>query len=331
MSSKLCFLEDYAGLVIINIDISLSIDAYWLTIGAVMELRQIKYFLAVANYGGVRKASQVLHVTQPAISRQVSELEGELGVQLFERASRRLTLTLAGEYYRDQMSEMINNLENTTQMVKRVALGSIGNLKLGSVESVLWEGLVPKYLSTFREKNPDIAMEMVTDNTVKLLDQIENGNLDCAFVYLFKNLDSSYNTIELRKDNMAFAYPASWREKFNESISVEQLNSLPFIRFPRSSYPTFYDWQEQKFKSLGLTPNVLHWAHHESSMLALVAAGQGVAIVNSRHIARTSALVQFLPLHKFELQLPLCFVWKKDKVKPVVETLSNQLLERLDR
>ncbi|TOL43398.1 hypothetical protein CGH96_25655, partial [Vibrio parahaemolyticus] len=56
---------------------------------------------------------------------------------------------------------------------------------------------------------------MVTDNTVKLLDQIENGNLDCAFVYLFKNLDSSYNTIELRKDNMAFAYPASWREKFN--------------------------------------------------------------------------------------------------------------------
>ncbi|WP_140169228.1 LysR family transcriptional regulator substrate-binding protein, partial [Vibrio parahaemolyticus] len=77
------------------------------------------------------------------------------------------------------------------------------------------EGLVPKYLSTFREKNPDIAMEMVTDNTVKLLDQIENGNLDCAFVYLFKNLDSSYNTIELRKDNMAFAYPASWREKFN--------------------------------------------------------------------------------------------------------------------
>lgn len=146
------FLEDYAGLVIINIDISLSIDAYWLTIGAVMELRQIKYFLAVANYGGVRKASQVLHVTQPAISRQVSELEGELGVQLFERASRRLTLTLAGEYYRDQMSEMMNNLENTTQMVKRVALGSIGNLKLGSVESVLWEGLVPKYLSTFREK-----------------------------------------------------------------------------------------------------------------------------------------------------------------------------------
>ncbi|WP_219584055.1 hypothetical protein, partial [Vibrio parahaemolyticus] len=60
MSSKLCFLEDYAGLVIINIDISLSIDTYWLTIGAVMELRQIKYFLAVANYGGVRKASQVL-------------------------------------------------------------------------------------------------------------------------------------------------------------------------------------------------------------------------------------------------------------------------------
>ncbi|PSU08004.1 LysR family transcriptional regulator [Photobacterium ganghwense] len=294
-----------------------------------MELRQIKYFLAVANSGGVRKASQLLNVTQPAISRQISDLEEELGVLLFDRVSRRLSLTLAGEYYREQMIEIVDSIENATQTVKRVASGSIGNLKLGSVESVLWEGMVPNYLSKFREENPDIAMEMVTDNTVKLLKHIEKGALDCAFVYLFQDLDDSYDFIELRKDKMTLAYPVSWSERIGESITVEQLNSLPFIRFPRVSYPAFYDWQEQKFKSIGLFPSVLHWAHHESSMLALVAAGQGVAIVNSRHVARASPLIRFIPLSEVELHLPLCFVWKNEKIKPVVKRLSNQLVDSL--
>ncbi|EOA5544550.1 LysR family transcriptional regulator [Vibrio mimicus] len=86
---------------------------------------------------GGRKASQLLNVTQPAISRQISDLEEELGVLLFDRVSRRLSLTLAGEFYREQMIEIVDSIENATQTVKRVASGSIGNLKLGSVESVL--------------------------------------------------------------------------------------------------------------------------------------------------------------------------------------------------
>ncbi|CCN85934.1 putative Transcriptional regulator LysR family [Vibrio nigripulchritudo SFn27] len=294
-----------------------------------MELRQIKYFLAVAQSGGVRKASQLLHVTQPAISRQISELEAELGLKLFSRESRRLSLTPAGEYYRDQMMDIMGHIERASQTVKRVATGSAGRLNLGSVEAVLWDGLVPTHLRQFREDNPGIVMEMVTDNTIALLEHIERGTLDCAFVYLFQGLGSTFETIELRRDPMLLAYPASWHEDLSGHISVEQLNSLPFIRFPRVSYPEFFDWQEQKFQSMGLSPNVCHWAHHESSMLALVSAGQGVSIVNSRHIARAPTLIHFAPLDDLELNLPLCFVRKRDRMKPVVERLSNQLTEDL--
>ncbi|HAS6038012.1 TPA: LysR family transcriptional regulator [Vibrio vulnificus] len=292
-----------------------------------MELRQIKYFLAVANSGGVTKAADILNVTQPAISRQIRELEEELGVQLFERVSRKLILTVAGEHFREQMDKVTSDIEKATQTVKKVASGAIGNLRLGSVETVLWEGLVPNHLSLFRTQNPDVRIEMITDNTTVLLNQMEHGSLDCAFVYLFRELDSSYGVIQLRSDPMALAYPASWEKKFHDNVSISKLNSLPFIRFPQESYPAFFEWQEQQFRTLGLSPNVLHWAHHESSMLALVAAEQGIAIVNSKHINRASPLVRFITLSELDLQLPLCFVWKNEKTSPVVKRLSNQLVD----
>ena len=290
-----------------------------------MDLRQIKYFLAVANSGGVTKAASVLNVTQPAISRQISDLEEELGVQLFDRVSRKLTLTIAGEHFRNQMTEIVSDIENATQTVKRVASGAVGDLKLGSVEAVLWEGLVPEQLNRFRSLNPDITMEMITDNTTALLTHIENGSLDCAFVYLFDDIGDSYGAIKLRTDPMTLAYPASWKEMFSEGVTIAQLNSLPFIRFPQVSYPAFFNWQEQRFRDIGLSPNVLHWAHHESSMLALVAAKQGVAIVNSKHIERVPPLVKFISLKEFKLELCLYFIWRKDKATPVVERLSRQL------
>ncbi|MBE3745043.1 LysR family transcriptional regulator [Vibrio parahaemolyticus] len=84
-----------------------------------MELRQIKYFLAVANSGGVTKAADILNVTQPAISRQIRELEEELGVQLFERVSRKLILTVAGEHFREQMDKVSSDIEKATQTVKK--------------------------------------------------------------------------------------------------------------------------------------------------------------------------------------------------------------------
>ncbi|EID4391877.1 LysR family transcriptional regulator [Vibrio vulnificus] len=291
-----------------------------------MELRQIKYFLAVANSGGVTKAADILNITQPAISRQISELEEELGVQLFDRVSRKLTLTVAGEYFREQMDKVTSDIEKASQTVKRVAAGAIGNLRLGSVETVLWEGLVPNHLSQFRAQNPDVTMEMVTDNTTALLNHMEHDRLDCAFVYLFRELDSSYGIIQLRSDPMALAYPATWGKKFHGDVSISKLNSLPFIRFPQESYPAFFEWQEQQFRTLGLRPNVLHWAHHESSMLSLVAAEQGIAIVNSKHINRASPLVRFITLSELDLKLPLCFVWKNEKTRPVVKRLSNQLV-----
>jgi DNA-binding transcriptional LysR family regulator len=111
-----------------------------------MELRHLRYFLMIAETGNVRRASENLHVTQPAVSRQLHDLESELGVELFERLPRGLRLNAAGHSYRADVSRLLALLASAGERARRVAAGEAGLLKMGYVEITAWEGIVPDVL-----------------------------------------------------------------------------------------------------------------------------------------------------------------------------------------
>lgn len=283
-----------------------------------MELRHLKYFLAVAETQNIRLAAQKVHVTQPAISRKIKELETELGVLLFDRLPKGLRLNRAGKIYQKQLGAVIRQIDDANERVRQFSHTEYGSLALGAHDFVLWEGQINQCINQFRHDNHDVELEVYSDTPIVLQKRLELDQIDGAFLYHFAELSSEYSVQPIAQDKLALAYPASWGKTIAPSTSIEELNLLPSVRLPRSVDPYYYDWQEILFNAIGWAPEVTQWAHGESTMLGLVAAGNGVAIVNERHFSRPSNMLCYTPLDVLPHTSPLSFVYKNTSDNPAL-------------
>lgn len=283
-----------------------------------MELRHLKYFLAVAETQNIRLAAQKVHVTQPAISRKIKELETELGVLLFDRLPKGLRLNRAGKIYQKQLGAVIRQIDDANERVRQFSHTEYGSLALGAHDFVLWEGQINQCINQFRHDNHDVELEVYSDTPIVLQKRLELDQIDGAFLYHFAELSSEYSVQPIAQDKLVLAYPATWEKTITPSTSIEELNLLPSIRLPRSVDPYYYDWQENLFNAIGWAPEVTQWAHGESTMLGLVAAGNGVAIVNERHFSRPSNKLCYTPLDVLPHTSPLSFVYKNTSDNPAL-------------
>ncbi|MEI8658532.1 LysR family transcriptional regulator [Vibrio sp. Hal054] len=283
-----------------------------------MELRHLKYFLAVAETQNIRLAAQRVHVTQPAISRKIKELETELGVQLFDRLPKGLRLNRAGKIYQKQLGAVIRQIDDANEHVRQFTHTEYGSLALGAHDFVLWEGQINQCINQFRHDNHHVELEVYSDTPMVLLKRLELDQIDGAFLYHFSELPSEYSVHPIAQDKLVLAYPSNWGKTFSPKTSIEELNLLPSVRLPRSVDPYYYDWLEVLFQEIGWTPEVTQWAHGESTMLGLVAAGNGVAIVNERHFTRPSNMLCSTPLDVLPHTSPLSFVYKNTSDNPAL-------------
>ncbi|PNH99029.1 LysR family transcriptional regulator [Vibrio diazotrophicus] len=283
-----------------------------------MELRHLKYFLAVAETQNIRLAAQRVHVTQPAISRKIKELETELGVQLFDRLPKGLRLNRAGKIYQKQLGAVIRQIDDANEHVRQFTHTEHGSLALGAHDFVLWEGQINQCINQFRHDNHHVELEVYSDTPMVLLKRLELDQIDGAFLYHFSELPSEYSVHPIAQDKLVLAYPSNWGKTFSPKTSIEELNLLPSVRLPRSVDPYYYDWLEVLFQEIGWTPEVTQWAHGESTMLGLVAAGNGVAIVNERHFTRPSNMLCYTPLDVLPHTSPLSFVYKNTSDNPAL-------------
>ncbi|RAS65353.1 DNA-binding transcriptional LysR family regulator [Vibrio diazotrophicus] len=292
-----------------------------------MELRHLKYFLAVAETQNIRLAAQRVHVTQPAISRKIKELETELGVQLFDRLPKGLRLNRAGKIYQKQLGAVIRQIDDANEHVRQFTHTEYGSLALGAHDFVLWEGQINQCINQFRHDNHHVELEVYSDTPMVLLKRLELDQIDGAFLYHFSDLPSDYSVHPIAQDKLVLAYPSNWGKTFSPKTNIEELNLLPSVRLPRSVDPYYYDWQEILFNEIGWSPEVTQWAHGESTMLGLVAAGNGVAIVNERHFTRASNMLCYTPLDVLPHTSPLSFVYKNTSDNPALmeflQLLSN--------
>lgn len=283
-----------------------------------MELRHLKYFLAVAETQNIRLAAQKVHVTQPAISRKIKELETELGIQLFDRLPKGLRLNRAGKIYQKQLGAIIRQIDDANERVRQFTHTEYGSLALGAPDFVLWEGQVNQCVNQFRHDNQEVELEVYSDTPMVLQKRLELDQIDGAFLYHFSDLSSEYSVHPISQDRLVLAYPSDWKKAISPSISIDELNLIPSVRLPRSADPYYYDWQENVFNEIGWTPQVTQWAHGESTMLGLVAAGNSVAIVNERHFTRPSNMLSYTPLDVLPHTSPLSFVYKNTSDNPAL-------------
>jgi DNA-binding transcriptional LysR family regulator len=283
-----------------------------------MELRHLRYFVAVAEHASVRGASEQLHVTQPAISRQIQDLEETLGVALFERTPRGLKLTLAGDAYLREARGILQQVEQAARVAQRVAAGVSGHVRMGFVENAVWGGLVPNALQAFQQNAPQVGIELTPMNTPEQLDAIDAGQLDGGFIYHFGALPEQFVSLPLLENGVVLAAPASWSFGRRKTVRAAQLAGKPFITFPRHVYPAYYDRLIGACERAGLTLDVVQEVSTEAAILSLVSAGVGAAIVNSANRERPPALVQFLALSDLSIVLPLHFAYHEQHRNPAL-------------
>ena len=284
-----------------------------------MELRHLRYFIAVAEHQSVRLASEQLHITQPAVSRQIQDLEQELGLLLFERSSRGLKLTAAGDSYLRDARQTMAALDAAAHSARRVAAGLLGRLRLGCVENAGWDGLVPRAFSHFQAEAPEVQIALEVRNTPEQLRAIADGALDGGFIYQYEPLPEALAGLPLLEHDVVLALPRCWDEDYDETrpIALRGLAERPFVMLPRA-YPGYYDRLNSACRQLGVHLKVAQEASTETAILSLVCAGIGAAIVNSANLGRPPAQARLLRLQDLSLPMPLTFVWRQGAANPAL-------------
>ncbi|MFL9924462.1 LysR family transcriptional regulator [Herbaspirillum lusitanum] len=283
-----------------------------------MELRHLRYFIAVAEQGSVRAASERIHVTQPALSRQIMDLESELGVTLFERTSRGLKLTEIGGIFLSSVQRTLLALEEATHLTREAAAGMQGVIRIGFTESAGWTGVLPTAFSRFQKEAPQVKVELVPLNTTQQLTEIESQALDGGFLNLFAPLPKKFRMLSISRKDVVMAVPQEWEVREDERVSIRYLSGKPVVGFPRSTYPAYYDQIFAACTHSRVTLDVVQEVSTVTAIMALVSAGLGAAVVISDNRARPPARVKFLDFHDFSVPIDFSFIHLAENSNPAL-------------
>ncbi|MDU2064424.1 MAG: LysR family transcriptional regulator [Sporomusaceae bacterium] len=268
-----------------------------------MELRQLKYFLAVAEEGQITKAAKRLHVTQPPLSQQLIALEKELGIALLERGSRQVHLTEAGQILKKRAGQMLELLAATRREISETAKGISGNLAIGAISSI-GNSLLPRYLETFHQSYPNISFHLCQGETSKLLELLENNLIEVGIVR-FPVDPNRYHALPLPTEPMCLAC------KKSEAPQTET-DLLTLWQGPLLLHQRHREIIVEYCRHLGFEPHLLCTSDDITPLLLLAAQGIGSAIVPlaAKDLFDNLAL-SFYALHEKSLATTSAVIWKK--------------------
>lgn len=285
-----------------------------------MELRLLKYFLIVAREENITKAAEVLHITQPTLSRQLAQMEEELGVQLLVRGKRKITLTEEGMLLRRRADEMIQLLNKTEKELKEQENMIDGVIQIGSGE-LASSKIIPEVFSKFKEKYPNVTLDVYTGNADQIKERIDQGLLDIGLLLEPVNIEK-YDFIRLPiKERWVMIMPSKDPLTQKDDISVDDIKGKPIIVTHRSAVRNEVEnWFGDVFKEMDIVAT-----HNLSANAAhLVEKGIGYAIVLEGSVSfYDPAFVVSRPLNPV-LESTSVLVWKKNQLfSPTVQKFLN--------
>jgi DNA-binding transcriptional LysR family regulator len=243
-----------------------------------MDLRQLRYFVTLANERNFSRAAERLHIAQPPLSRQIRQLEGEVGAELIDRSSRPLRLTEPGRLFYEQAVQVLSRVEEMRTMMKRALKIEKRQFVIGFVGSVLY-GDLPELLREFRRAAPDVEIHLVELVTLEQIGALKEGRIDVGFGRV-RFEDDEVRRIILREEPLMVALPVDHPlERQSDAVSLEQLAEERLILYPRAPRPGYADQVIALFHDRGLEPRIAHEARELQIAVGLVAAEEGVCIV----------------------------------------------------
>lgn len=243
-----------------------------------MELRQLRYFIAVAEAGNFSRAAAQLHVSQPPLSTQVKALEDELGVRLLERTNRGATLTAAGAAFLDEARAALARLDSARHRAQLVGRGEIGMLSVGFV-SIADYGILPPALKNFRARYPQVEVQLHELTTDAQIRELRAQRLDVGIA--LAPVDEPELVFErLHSEELVLAAPASHRVgRASGAVDLRTLATESFIVPPRDIAPGLHDLIIGQCRAAGFAPRITQHARQMQTVISLVSSGMGFALV----------------------------------------------------
>lgn len=292
-----------------------------------LELSQLRCFVAVAEELHFGRAAERLHMTQPPVSRQVQLLEQRIGVRLLERSSRSVHLTSAGRCFLPDARQILRLAESAMLAARRAAHGESGNVTIGFTAASGYD-FMPGMIGRCRAQLPDVQLTLKEMVTMEQIHSLVSGGLDLALLRPHASLQELESICVVREPLIA-ALPRTHPLAQGRSPSPTDFDGIPFIMYSPIEARYFHDLVASAFSSAGVNPEYIQYTSQIHSMLALVRAGLGAALVPRAATSLHFEGVVFRPIRKAKSWRPveLHVAWKPDNDNPARQKVLETCLE----
>jgi len=291
-----------------------------------MELRQLKYFIAVAEELHFGRAAERCHIAQPPLSQQIKRLEEELGVKLLERTSRKVSLTPEGKEFLRRSKDIRDRLDEAVVCIQDMAEGLEGHLRVGFIGPASLSRL-PQAIRAFRNYNKNIRLDFSAKSTTEQLPMLRGDRLDVAFVRLFGHDTTGLSTMVFLREPYVLAIPEGHEFSHRDQLDIKDLEGVPLIFNQRIAQPALYRSLIGSFHKAGFMPNIVQEVNTEQSTIALVATGLGLSLVPASSAGDSRSGVIFKPLSGDLPQWEITAVWKQKNESVLLKKFLDMVTE----
>ncbi len=284
-----------------------------------MELRHLRYFIAVAEELNFTRAATRLHIGQPPLSMQIRDLEEEIGVRLFERGPRRVALSTAGERFLLHARRILDGVEEAVAEARRAARGELGELRVGFTSSLPFTDLLPDALNAYRRRFPQVRLQLREMFTPEQFQALVSGELDVGFVRLQAGTPPAGIVLrEVARNPLRLVVNAAHRLAGAAQVHLAELAGEDFISFPADVGTDLPGVLRALCRQAGFEPRIVQTAREATTQIGLVAAGLGVAVLPAPLESVRIARVRYLALAEPEAQFRLALAIREGELVPTL-------------
>ncbi len=295
-----------------------------------IELRQLRYFVAVAEESHFGRAAIRLHMTQPPLSQTIQSLEAALGTALFIRTKRSVALTPAGLALLTEARRILQQASALPGLARRAASGESGLLSLSFVSTADYS-VLPPLLREFRERYPQVRIDLREATTDVQQEDLMQGRIDAGLLIppLHDKARTELDYLTVLSEPLILAAPQGLKALRGKSaVSLQAVADMPLIIFPRRIAPAFHDAIVGCFRDAGLTPHIGQEAIQMQTIVGLVSAGMGIALVPQSVSNLKRPGVEYKPLSGKTVSVETGLAWRRDNMSPVLRAFLELMRKK---
>ncbi|WP_267433546.1 LysR family transcriptional regulator [Sphingomonas sp. GM_Shp_1] len=290
-----------------------------------MDIRQLRYFVTVAQEGNFTRAAERLHIAQPPLSRQIQQIEERVGATLIDRSAKPLRLTPIGHLVYDQAISILARMADMDAMIAKAVVSQKRRFAIGFVASTIYSRL-PAIIRAYREAMPSVDLSLIEGGTLSQIAALKEGRIDVGFGRI-RFEDDAVARVVLREEPLIVALPASHPLAAGGPVSLTALATDPLILYPNAPRPSYADQVVGHFHDLGVTPLIAHEVSELQIAIGLVAAGEGFCIVPASVRRSRVDGVRYRQLVE-RVASPIIMSFRKDDRSPELHAMAAVIRER---